>query len=81
MTKIVFRGIIEKRSSGGCSACRKRTTESRFVTIKTYILPSGVTKTFRVGVAEDVSDRDAAFLLSYRYETKTGEVKHAFEVI
>lgn len=78
--KIRFKGVVEKRS-GGCSACGKRRTDSQMLTSKTYILPSGVTKTFRVGVTETVSERDGQFLLQYKYLTKTGEVKHVFEVV
>lgn len=77
---IRFNGIIEKRS-GGCGVCGKRRTGSQFLASKTYILPSGVTKTFRVGQTETVSERDAQFLLQYRYQTSTGEVKQVFEVV
>lgn len=77
--RIQFNGIIEKRS-GGCSACGKRRTGSQFLASKTYYLPSGVTKMFRVGVPETVSEQDAQFLLQYRYQTPDG-VKQVFEVV
>lgn len=77
--KIKFNGIVEKRK-GGCSACGRRKTESQFHVSKTYILPSGITKTFRAGQAVEVSERDAAFLLQYKY-TSNGEVKSVFEVV
>ena len=78
--RIMFNGIIEKARKG-CGACGKRRSESQFVTSKSYILPSGVTKTFRVGKVEDVSEKDAAFLLLYRYLTPEGKEKSVFEVV
>lgn len=77
--RIQFNGIIEKKS-GGCSACGKRRTGSQFLASKTYILPSGVTKTFRVGQPETVSEQDAKFLLQYKY-LQNGETKQVFEVV
>ncbi len=67
--KIVFNGILEKRT-GGCNC--KRNSEYGFVGSRMYILPSGLTKTFRVGVEEEVSEKDGTFLLSYRYEDANG---------
>ena len=77
--KIQFNGIVEK-SSGGCSACGKRRTGSEFRSFKTYILPSGITKTFRVGFPETVSEQDGQFLLQYKY-TASDAVKNVFEVV
>lgn len=76
--KIRFNGVVGRRS-GGCSACGHKSTGAGFLTTKTYILPSGTTKTFRAGKCVEVKDIDAEFLLSYRYE-KDGRVKHVFEV-
>lgn len=78
--KIKFNGIIEKRSKG-CPVCGKRMTDSQYVASKTYILPSGITRTFRVGKIEEVTDEDGEFLLSYRYKDPKGDVKHVFEVV
>lgn len=78
--KIRFTGVLEKRT-GGCSRCGGGHTGQKFATAKTYILPSGITKTFIAGRAEEVSDRDAAFLLLYQYQTPDGEVRKVFEVV
>lgn len=77
--KIKYMGVIEKRSKG-CGVCGKRHTDPEFRAFKTYILPSGITKTFFAGRVEEVSDSDGAFLLSYQYQTPNGEVKKVFEV-
>lgn len=70
--KIVFNGLKEVLRSG-CGACGKRRVSGHsFVTVKTYIMPSGMTKTFRVGEPQEVSDRDGAFLLSYQTEDENG---------
>lgn len=77
--KLKFNGIIEKRT-GGCVPCgAKRTSSKSMVTSKMYILPSGATRTFYVGRVEDVSDRDAAFLLRYNYTDSNGTLKPVFE--
>lgn len=78
--KIKYMGVIEKRSKG-CGVCGKHHTDREFRTSKTYILPSGMTKTFFAGRVEEVSDSDGAFLLSYQYQTQNGEVKKVFEVV
>ncbi len=76
--KIVFNGIPEKKGRGGCGACGKRRTEDGFTTLKSYILPSGVTKIFRAGIPEDVTERDAEFLFLFKYVTSSGEEKQVF---
>lgn len=78
--KIKFNGIYQ-RESKGCPVCGKRTSETNFTYIKTYILPSGKTKTFRAGKVEEVSDSDGNFLLSYQSMDKQGVVHPAFEVV
>ena len=75
---IKFNGMMEKRTKG-CSVCGSKRTGIGFSSSKTYILPSGITKTFRAGRCVEVKDEDAEFLLSYRYE-KDGEAKSVFEV-
>ena len=77
--RIQFNGIIEK-SSSGCKPCGRSGGGSKFLTTKTYHLPSKVSKTFRVGVPETVSEGDAQFLLQYKYESD-GVVKNVFEVV
>lgn len=78
--KVVFNGIIEKRKSGCNCSGRKATSSLRMVTSKHYILPSGITKTFRVGQAEEVGEEDGQFLLQYMYTDK-GERKHVFSEV
>lgn len=78
--RIKFNGIVEKRKSG-CSACGRSRSSSQFQTMKSYILPSGDTRTFRAGQAVELSDEDAAFLLQYKYRSPDGEVKQVFEVV
>lgn len=75
--KIKFNGVIEKQSRG-CSACGKARSETSFQNSRMYILPSGITKTFRAGRVEEVSDEDGAFLLTYTY-TANGVTKKVFE--
>ena len=72
--KLKFNGVIEERKSG-CK-CAGRTSGSKLTTMKSYILPSGITKTFRIGHPEEVSAEDAEFLLSYNNEVRT-----VFEVV
>lgn len=76
--KIKFNGVLEKKKKG-CSVCGRRFASTGFTISKTYILPSGVTKTFRAGRCEEVKEADAEFLLSYRYE-KDGKEISVFEV-
>lgn len=62
--KLVFNGLLEKKSGGGCN-CKRQNSTYGFVNSRMYILPSGQTKTFYVGKEEVVSDSDGEFLLSY----------------
>ena len=78
--KLRFNGIIEKRKSGcNCAGTRTQST-LRMVTSKHYILPSGVSRMFRVGQITEVDDADAEFLLQYKY-TENGEKKDVFTVV
>lgn len=77
---IVFKGVIEKKAKG-CPVCGRRSGSNTYTAMKTYILPSGITKTFRVGKPEEVNDRDGEFLLNYKYTDKDGTVKNVFEVV
>ena len=80
--KIMFNGLLEKKRSG-CPICgsKNNSTERDFVFMRTYILPSGITKTFRKGKVEEVADMDGDFLLSYRYLDKHGNEQKVFEVV
>ena len=69
--KIVFNGILEKRTRG-CNCKGGSKSEYGFVSSKMYILPSGNTKTFYRGKVETVSDKDGEFLLSYRFQDANG---------
>lgn len=76
--KVVFNGIIEKRS-GGCIPCgAKRASEQVMKPSKMFILPSGITKTFFVGREVEVSEADGEFLMSYMYTDKNGQKKTVF---
>lgn len=80
--KIKFNGALEKRERGGCKPCGKKgKSENVFVTTRNYILPSGVTMTFRVGVVEEVSDKDGEFLLSYNAPDVNGQMRQVFEEV
>ena len=79
--KIRFNGILEKKS-GGCIPCGRAKVSDRVMsTKKSYILPSGVTKTFYVGRTEEVSDSDGAFLMEYTYRDKHGHEQTVFSEV
>lgn len=78
--RIVFKGVIEKRQKG-CPVCGRRDSKTHFVSIKSYILPSGRTVTFRAGRAEEVSPLDGAFLLEYKTQEADGTVRNVFEEV
>lgn len=61
---VVFKGVREVRK-GGCPVCgARRKTSIPLQTTRTYFLPSGISKTFRIGIEEEVSEVDGEFLLS-----------------
>lgn len=64
--KVIFNGIFEKKQSGGGCNCKKQGSGYGFVQSRMYILPSGQTKTFRIGEEVEVTEQDGRFLLSYR---------------
>lgn len=77
--KVVFKGLIETKTGGGCASCGKRAKSgNRFVTSKSYFLPSGDNKTFVMDKPVEVSERDGQFLLSYIEKTKDG-IRKVFE--
>jgi len=63
--KVVFNGVVERKTSGCIPCGKKRKNNSSFVHSKMYILPSGISKTFYVGRPTEVSDKDGEFLLKY----------------
>ena len=78
--RVRFNGMFvnKSRSGGGCK-CHGSTIGGRaFLAHKTFILPSGLTRTFRVGEEYDVSDLDGNFLLSYSQTDKDGVRQDAF---
>jgi len=76
--KVIFNGSVEKKtSSGGCN-CKGKVSGATYVRTKTYILPSGQSKTFYVGKTEDVSEQDGKFLLGYVYKDANGDLRQVF---
>lgn len=69
--KVVFNGLLEKKGGSGCN-CKRKNGEYRFLNSRMYILPSGASKVFYVGKAEEVSEKDGNFLLSYSYTDRNG---------
>lgn len=70
---VVFNGVVETHKSGGCTSCGRQAKSSKHLaTSKSYFLPSGRNKTFVMGRAEEVSDEDGNFLLSYIEHTEDG---------
>ena len=76
--KVVFGGILEKTAKGCVPCGAKRASKMAMTMKKSYVLPSGTTKMFYAGRAEDVSDTDGRFLLSYTYTDRRGETHHVF---
>lgn len=79
--KIVFNGVFEKIKKGGCNCKKVGNTGYGFATQKMYILPSGQTKTFIVGVPEEVSPSDGRFLLSYKGVDVNGSYREIFSKV
>ena len=78
--KVIFNGILEKKKRGGCNCSGKSKSTLRMLTSKTFILPSGVTRTFHAGQETEVEEEDGRFLLEYQY-TENGEKKPVFTVV
>lgn len=76
--KVRFNGIVEE-TQRGCRPCHGKTTHAQMQTHKAYYLPSGRHVMFRVGIPVDVTDEDAAFLLSETYKAPNGRVRKVFE--
>lgn len=79
--KVVFNGLHERRSGGSGCKCRGRSDKVTFLSSKTYILPSGKVLTFSMDVPMEVSERDAAFLLSYSYTDPNGQTRNVFSEV
>lgn len=77
--KVKFNGITEKRRSG--CGCKGKTSKEVLVTRKSLFLPSGATKTFRVGRVEEIPDIDAEYLLEYTFVDSHGKTRQSFEVV
>lgn len=70
--------MFEERESG-CKPCGQRTVGKHiFATSRSFILPSGITKTFHIGEETDVSKMDGEFLLSYSYVDENGLKRDIF---
>ena len=77
--KVKFNGTIEKRTKG-CN-CKGSISEYGFVNSKLYILPSGRSVQFYLGKAEEVSEIDGNFLLSYVYKDVNGDQRAVFSKV
>jgi hypothetical protein len=73
-------GALEKREKG-CGVCGKRRGETTFVTSRSYILPSGDMREFRMGEEYEVSELDGRFLLSYNVTDVNGHSRQVFEEV
>ena len=78
--KIVFNGMLEKHKKG-CNCKKQGNTEYGFVSQKMFFLPSNTSRTFIVGKAEEVNNRDAQFLLSYKYKDLNGVEREVFSKV
>lgn len=79
--KVVFNGLLEKRSKGSGCKCRGNKPAVTFVSSKSYILPSGAIQTFVQDRPVEVSDRDGKFLLSYIYTDANGAKRSVFSEV
>lgn len=78
--KIVFNGLLEKHTKG-CNCKKQSNTGYGFVSQRMFILPSGNTRTFIVGKVEEVNEKDAKFLLSYKYKDLNGVEREVFSKV
>lgn len=79
--RVRFNGMFvnkTKKSGGGCG-CHGTSASGRvFLMHKTFVMPSGITKTFNVNEEYEVSDLDGNFLLSYSQVDKDGVRQDSF---
>lgn len=79
--KVIFNGVLEA-VSGGCVPCgHKRSSKRVMITKKTYIMPSGISKTFYVGRTVDVLDSEGKFLLDFTYTDNHGNTQNVFSEV
>lgn len=75
--KVIFNGLLEKKSGGGGCNCKKQGSAYKFNRARMFILPSGAKRTFYAGSEAEVSDKDGEFLLKMNGErevfTKVGD--------
>lgn len=63
--KVRFNGMYQNVKKG-CVPCGHRVIGKRtFIISRTFILPSGIEKSFHIGQEYEVSEVDGNFLLSY----------------
>lgn len=67
MIRLKFNGMKVKGGNSGCPVCgRKKVSKDSFLITKTFVLPSGQSRTFRAGNVYDIPDNDAYFLMQYQ---------------
>lgn len=73
-----FNGMYQNVKKG-CVPCGHKVVGNRtFVMSRSFILPSGITKSFHIGEEYEVSDLDGNFLLSYSQVDKDGLRQDSF---
>lgn len=76
--KVRFNGMFKSIKSG-CAPCGHKVRSSRaFMTSRTFILPSGITRSFHIGDVYEVSELDGNFLLTYSQTDKDGVRQESF---
>ncbi len=78
--KIKFNGVLEKHTKG-CNCKKQGNSEYGFVSQKMFFLPSNTARTFIVGRVEEVNNKDAEFLLSYKYTDLNGVEREVFSKV
>lgn len=76
--RIRFNGMFAVQSKKGGCACHGSVSGRVFITHKSFVLPSGNTRSFRVGEEYDVPDIDGNFLLSYSQTDRDGIRQDSF---
>lgn len=76
--RVRFNGMYSTAKTG-CVPCGHRVQSKRtFLTSRSFILPSGNTKSFHIGEEYEVSELDGNFLLSYSQIDKDGVRQDSF---
>lgn len=76
--RVRFNGLYQTVKTG-CAPCgHKVKSGKRFMAQRSFILPSGMDRTFRLGQEYEVSEADGNFLLSYSQVDKDGLRQDAF---